>query len=58
MRRAGAQGEAVSVTVRRKVWGADPSAVVTHRQVITIEPDASVTVAETVVLPPHWRHPI
>lgn len=55
VRRAGAQGEAVSVTVRRKVWGADPSAVVTHRQVITIEPDASVTVAETVVLPPHWR---
>jgi beta-galactosidase len=55
VRRSGPHGERVEVSVRRKVWGADPAEVVTHRQRLTVEPDGSLIVEETVVLPPAWR---
>jgi beta-galactosidase len=55
VRREGPHGEAVTVGARRKVWGADPAEVVTHRQSITVGPAGDLLIDETVVLPPTWR---
>jgi beta-galactosidase len=55
VRRHGADGERVTIRARRKVWGADPAAVVTHRQTITVDPSGDVVFGEQVELPDGWR---
>jgi beta-galactosidase len=55
VRRHGPHGEAVTIGARRKVWGADATEVVTHRQAVTVEPSGDLVFDETVVLPPTWR---